>query len=89
MTAAKPFGHAVYILRRKALPVKGPFDEPFRDELIQIRRRGGRKALERACRLTRGFIRLASEIEPYTAQEWVRAFGTGNERGTEYGRVNL
>jgi hypothetical protein len=85
----KPFGHSVYVFRRLRIPAKHPLDPAFREERIQIRRRGSRKSLERAAQQVRGFVRLDGEIEAYTAIQWVRAFGTGNERGTEYGQVRL
>lgn len=85
----KPFGHAAYVVRAVRIPARGPLDSTYREERIQIKRRGGRKTLERAVRLVRGFIRIDGEIEAYTAQEWVRCFGSGNERGTSRGLVSV
>lgn len=76
----KPFGHSVRVLRA----VRD--GSGFREEEVEIHRRGSVKTIQRAARLVPGFIRMR-EIEEYTAEQWVRAFGSGNERGTEHGRV--
>lgn len=87
--ANKPFGHSAWIIRRVRTAAKLPLDRTYYEDRVQIRRRGSRKTLERAVRLVRGFIRMDGEIEAYTAEQWVRAFGTGNELGTPHGRVDL
>jgi hypothetical protein len=86
-TKTKPFGHSVKVRRAVRVAAKGPFDRTFREETVEVRRRGSRKTLDRAVRMVRGFIRLDSEVQEYTSEEWVRVFGTGNERGTSYGQV--
>jgi len=85
----KPFGHSARVVRRVRLPSRGPLDPTYREETIEIKRRGSRKTLERAVRLVRGFIRVDGEIQDYSPQEWVRVFGSGNELGTSRGLVSL
>ena len=83
----KPFGHSCRVVRAVRLPARGPLDSTYREETIEVKRRGSRTTLERAVRLVRGFIRMDGEIQEYTAEEWVRVFGNGNERGTSHGQV--
>jgi hypothetical protein len=85
----KPFGHSVRVVRAVRLPARGPLDPTYREETVEVKRRGSRKTLERAVRLVRGFIRVDGEIQEYTAQEWIRVYGTGNERGTSHGRISV
>lgn len=77
----RPFGHAVRIVRAVRVAARSPLDPTYREETIQIRRRGTRRTCERAAHLVRGFIRLEGEIEPYTKDEWLRSFGNGSETG--------
>lgn len=62
----KPYGHRATIERRK----KYSHDI----EQVQIRRRGTRRAIERAAELTPCFIRIV-EVEAYTEEQWIRVFG--------------
>ena len=85
----KPFGHSCRVVRAVRTAQKLPLDRTYYEETIEVKRRGSRKTLERAVRLVRGFIRVDGEIVEYTAQEWVRVFGTGNELGTSHGLVSV
>lgn len=85
----RPFGHSVRVVRAVRLAALGPLDPTYREETIEVKRRGSRKTLERAVRLVRGYIRTEGEMQEYTAQEWIRVFGSGNERGTCRGLVSV
>jgi hypothetical protein len=80
----KPFGHSCRVVRAVRTVAH---DRTYYEDTIEIHRRGSRKTLERAARLVRGFIRVEGEIESYTAEQWVRVYGSGNERGTRHGVV--
>ena len=84
---SKPFGHSVRVVRSVRLAKKKPLDPGYREETIEVRRRGSRRTLERAIKLTRGFIRVEGEVETYTRDEWRRRFGSGNERCREDRRI--
>lgn len=82
----RPYGHSVRVVRAVRTVAH---DRTYYEETIEIHRRGSRKTLERAARLVRGFIRLDGEIATYTAEQWVRVFGSGSERGTCHGLVSV
>lgn len=78
----KPFGHSVKVVARRRLAARGPLDIwNYEERIITVRRRGTRRTLERAAHLVRGFIRMESEIEAYSKEEWIRTFGNGSETG--------
>ncbi len=87
-TTERPYGHSVKV-RRAVRTQPGTGDRTYYEETIEIRRRGTRRALERAALCVSGFLRLDSEIESYTAEQWVRVFGSGSERGTCHGLVSV
>lgn len=78
-TTCRPFGHSIRVVRA----VRD--GSGYREEEVEVHRRGSRKTVERAARMVPGFIR-AGEIEQYTAEQWVRVFGSGSER-SDHGRV--
>ena len=88
---SKPYGHtAIAICDRpkSAKLAKGTVvladNGATRLVRLRIHARGGIAQLNSAAKRLRGILRL-EQVEAYSRDEWVRAFGKGSEHGTRLG----
>lgn len=71
----KPYGHVAKVERNKPWSANSEGHNAT-VEIVEVRRRGSRRTVERAAGLVSGMIRII-EIQPYTRDQWVRVFGIG------------
>lgn len=72
----KPYGHVAQVRRR----VKGSASSDglsWKEEVVEFRAKGPLRVVERAARLTSGFLAIES-VESYPDEaSWFRVFGRG------------